>query len=318
MHIGLKIGLMKKSSFQNVIVILNPVAGKGTAINHLPAIKNLLAQNGLDLTVCLTEAPGHAAEIAQKFAKNENTAVIAAGGDGTCNEVINGLMQEQAALQAVFGVLPLGRGNDFSYGCGIPQDIEGAIDIIRKANISPLDVGLIRGGNYPEGRFFGNGVGVGFDTMVGLEAAKMPRVHDSMAYVFGALKTLIKFSDSPVIEVSYNGKTVTREVVQISLMNGSRMGGVFFMAPAAVNNDGKLDLCMVDRLSRTKLMKTIVHYTKGSQNTLDWVSFDRAEGFSLKAVKGGMVVHADGETICIDGKQLEISCLPAAINMLRP
>ena len=62
----------------------NPVAGKGTAIDHLPTIKDLLGQDGFDLTVCLTEAPGHAAEIAQRFAKHEHTAVIATGGDGTC------------------------------------------------------------------------------------------------------------------------------------------------------------------------------------------------------------------------------------------
>lgn len=308
---------MNKNNSNKIIVILNPIAGKGTAVNYLSQIEDRLKKNGRDFSVLLTEAPGHAMELAGNFAQDKNNVIIAAGGDGTCNEVINGLMKGRKDHIPIFGVLPLGRGNDFSYGCGIPPKFDSAMEIINYGEAAPLDVGLIKGGFYPKGRYFGNGVGIGFDTVVGLEAAKMPHVHDAMAYVFGALKTLIKFSDSPTVEISFNGKTATVEVIQISLMNGSRMGGLFYMAPDAVNSDGKIDLCVVNRLNRIKLLRTIIHYTKGTQENLDWVDFDRSDNFSLKAIKGGMVVHADGETICIDGKQLEVRCLPGALKMIQ-
>jgi len=302
---------------RNHFIILNPIAGKGTAEKRIPELKELLQAAGLEYTIHLTEAPGHAIDLAAQFAREANAAVIAAGGDGTSNEVINGLMQGKGETTPIFGVLPLGRGNDFSYGCGVSADLAGAVGIIAGGETGPIDVGLVTGGFYPEGRYFGNGIGVGFDTVVGLEAAKMKHVHDAMAYVLGALKTLIKFSTSPVIELSFNGKTTTAEVIQVSLMNGSRMGGLFFMAPDAVNSDGKLDLCMVSRLSRGKLMKTIVHYTKGTQKGLDWVTIDQATTYGLKALKGGMIVHADGETICTDGKELTVECVPGPLRILK-
>jgi YegS/Rv2252/BmrU family lipid kinase len=298
-------------------IILNPIAGKGAAEKRIPELKELFDAAGLDYSIHLTDAPGHAIELAEQFAREENAAIIAAGGDGTSNEVLNGLMRGKGDTTPIFGVLPLGRGNDFSYGCGVPSDLAGAVGIIAGGETGPIDVGLVTGGFYPEGRYFGNGIGVGFDTVVGLEAAKMKHVHDAMAYVLGALKTLIKFSESPVIELSFNGKTTTAEVIQISLMNGNRMGGLFFMAPDAVNSDGKLDLCMVSRLSRGKLMKTIIHYTKGTQKSLDWVTTDQSGAFGLKALKGGMIVHADGETICTDGKELQVECIPGPLRILK-
>ncbi len=299
------------------LIILNPIAGKGTAEKRIPELRGLFDTAGLDYTIYLTEAPGHAISLAKDLAREENAAVIAAGGDGTSNEVLNGLMTGKGENVPLFGVLPLGRGNDFAHGCGVPADLAEAVRIVAGGNPAPLDVGLVTGGFYPQGRYFGNGIGVGFDTVVGLEAAKMKHVHDAMAYVLGALKTLIKFSKSPVIELSFNGKIITAEVIQISLMNGTRMGGLFFMAPDAVNSDGQLDLCMVSRLSRGKLMKTIVHYTKGTQKNLPWVATDRAAAYGLKALKGGMIVHADGETICTDGKELMIECIPGPLRILK-
>ena len=216
----------------------------------------------------------------------------------------------------LFGVLPLGRGNDFAYGSKVPETVGDALAIIAEGKTSTMDIGLIKGGLYPEGRYFGNGIGIGFDTIVGLEAARMPHIHDALGYVLGTLKTLIKFSDSPLVEISYSGKTISLKTIQISIMNGRRMGGLFYMAPDAVNNDNLLDLCMVTHLSRGKLIKTIIHYTKGTQNGLPWITMDRAASFKIKAVTGTLKAHADGETICLDGRELEVECIPSPIRII--
>ena len=88
------------------------------------------------------------------------------------------------------------------------------------------------------------------------------------------------------------------------------------MAPEAVNNDGKLDLCMVTHLSRGKLIKTIIHYTKGTQRGLHGITMDRADSFSIKALKGSLIAHADGETICTESKELDVTCIPQPINIM--
>lgn len=301
---------------KNNIIIFNPSAGKGAALKKLPFVEAYFKKEKINYTLKFTEFSGHGIDIASSFAQDPNISIIAAGGDGTCNEVLNGLMKGRGDTTPLFGVLPMGRGNDFSYGGHVPAVLEEALDVIKVGNSSPLDLGLIKGGDYPEGRYFGNGVGVGFDTIVGLEAAKMPHVHDALAYVFGTVKTLIKFSASPEFEFQFNGKKTIHRAIQVSLMNGNRMGGLFYMAPDAINNDGLLDLCMVDHLTRLKLIKTVFHYTKGTQKGLPGITMDKANHFLMKALKGSFIVHADGETICIDGKELEISCIPSPIRII--
>ncbi len=275
-----------------------------------------MRKHNINYEIIFTESEGHAIKIAEAHAQDKDTVIIAAGGDGTCNEVINGLMLGKGKYNPSFGVLPLGRGNDFSYGSHVPPLLEDALKIIVEGNTSPIDIGLIKGGFFPEGRYFGNGIGVGFDTIVGLEAAKMSHIHDDLSYVLGTVKTLIKFSDSPEIEISYNGKTSLLRAIQISIMNGNRMGGLFYMAPDAINNDGQLDLCMVTHLNRRKLIRTVFRYTKGTQRGLPGITMDRSASFKLKALKGGMAAHADGETICLDGKELEIACIPGPVRII--
>lgn len=298
------------------LIIFNPAAGKGRSIEKLPVIHDFFNRMRLNYELIHTKEVGHATLIAEEHARDKNTAIVAAGGDGTCNEVINGLMKGKGDTQPVFGVLPLGRGNDFSYGGHVPAVVAEALEILVEGNTSPLDIGLITGGYYPEGRYFGNGIGCGFDTVVGLEAAKLKNVHDALAYVVGTVKTLIKFSASPEIEITYNEKSTTIQAIQISIMNGNRMGGLFYMAPDAINNDGLFDLCVVEHQNRRKLIKAIIHYTKGTQRGLPGISMDQSADFSLKALKGGMIVHADGETICVEGKQLEIKCIPGPIRII--
>ena len=94
-----------------------------------------------------------------------------------------------------------------------------------------MDVGRITGGDYPKGRYFANGVGIGFDTIVGLEAAKLKKVHGFMAYVIGAARTFLIYPKAPLVRLAHDNGLIEQESHQISIMNGKRMGGTFFMAP---------------------------------------------------------------------------------------
>jgi len=300
----------------NIWVILNPTAGKGKAIRQKPKIEKILKESGRNFQINLTESPGHAIEMIQNLAIHEDDIVVAAGGDGTCNEVVNGLLlrKEKFSKPPIFGLIPIGRGNDFSATPNLPLNIDDALKIILNGKISPLDAGIIKGGFFPEGRYFINGVGIGFDTKVGFEAAKM-KIKSGLTYMIGALKMLARFEPSPIIQIKYDNEEVTLSAVLVSIVNGRRMGGSFFMGPNAILDDGLLDICYVKHpAKRTYLLKIFSHYTKGTQSQCDGVFMARGLKFSLKALEGSMAVHCDGETICYDGKELEIECIPGALR----
>ncbi len=291
-------------------IIINPTAGKGSAEKYVPRIEEFFKDQNISCEIHLTERVGHAAGLA---AVHACSAVIAAGGDGTCNEVINGLMSRNPPR--VLGVLPIGSGNDFSFGNGLPSDLEKCLEIIRRKKQKSIDAGIVRGGDYPDGRYFGNGIGIGFDTQVGLEVAKMKRIHGAAAYTLGALKTLWKYPEAPLLEITRGDEVEQISPALVSIMNGKRMGGAFMMAPDSANDDGLFNYCMTRQGRRGRLLRDMVHYLKGTQHTLNDTFTGMSSSFHIKALKGSMAVHADGELICSEGKELEVICIPSALSI---
>ena len=291
------------------IVILNPVAGKGHAETRIPEIEAFFFEHKLPYEIILTERPGHAITLAEKYALMDDTIIVAAGGDGTCNEIINGLMHASKIIEdkiPAFGVLAIGRGNDFAYSADIPVGLGEDLMRIKDGTPVPMDVGEVKGGDYPDGRYFGNGLGIGFDAIVGFEAAKMNNVHGEMAYTLGALKTLIKYPVAPDLDINYGKKTVSISPALISVMNGRRLGGAFFMAPKGKMDDGLFDICMTKQGTRRKLLGAMIAYTKGAQGEREDTITARTEHIKVEALSGTLAVHADGETICEAGKRLDI------------
>ena len=298
-------------------IILNPIAGKGKAAKQRPKIERFLRESGRNFEIFITKGPGDALNMVRDLSMGADDVAVAAGGDGTCNEVINGLLtRPSASAPPIFGILPIGRGNDFSSTPGIPGDVEKALQVLIAAKVRPLDAGLVKGGFFPEGRFFVNGIGIGFDTKVGFEAAKM-KIKSGISYALGAMITVARYEPSPVIRIRYDENEVTLPAVLVSIVNGRRMGGSFFMGPNAILDDGLLDICYVQhQKSRLKLLNILLHYTKGTQGECEGVQFGKALRFHLEALEGGMAAHCDGETVCYDGKELEISCIPGALRLI--
>ena len=299
------------------LIIFNPNSANGTAVKKEPVIRGLLDEAGIDYSIVHTQAPGDAILFAER-AIGEYDSVIAAGGDGTANEVINGLLKAGKKMDELpfFGVFPIGRGNDFAFGAGIPKDLAAVAAGLAEWTPRPMDVGKITGGDYPEGRYFGNGIGIGFDTVVGLEAAKITWAQGFLSYLLGALKTMFLFYNAPLLKVEKETNVFERSLLQISVMNGTRMGGAFYMAPDAVNDDGFLDLCFVGEPKRIEMLGIIVKYMKGSQRESPYVEFDRASKLKVSSPESGLVIHADGETICTQGSEVDIECIPDALRVL--
>jgi len=300
------------------LIIANPVAGHGAGERLVPEVSRILSGHGLDFEIVQTKRPWHAAELAEAAAKAGAGTVVAMGGDGTANEVLNGLMSAKASGADSFAmaILTVGRGNDMAYGMGIPTSVEESCRTLVEGHRRTVDVGHVVGGLYPQGRYFGNGIGIGFDTIVGFEAAKMPRLTGFLAYFVAALKTIFLYYNAPLTRVETDGQTLTLPALMISVMNGQRMGGGFMMAPDGVPDDGMLDLCIVRQVSRVRILSLIVRFIQGTQYSQEPITGLRARTVRVTALEGSLPTHADGETLCTDGQRLEIRLLPRQIDVL--
>lgn len=299
-------------------IIYNPAANMGTAGKILPDVETLLREAGFEYDLALTEGPEHAHRLAQQAAEDGRPLVVAAGGDGTVNEVINGLMQAKLGGKndTVLAVLPVGRGNDFAYGADIPLGHAEAVKILVDGQARRIDIGLVSGGDYPQGRYFGNGVGLGFDTVVGFEAAKIKWLHGAASYILALVRTIFLYAKAPVYEVDMDGETLRQPFLMVSVMNGKRMGGMFHMAPESDDGDGMLDLCLAGQVPQIRILPLAAKFISGSQAGHPAIRMARARKVVIRAVDGSIPAHADGETICENGQSLTIELLPAQLNVL--
>jgi YegS/Rv2252/BmrU family lipid kinase len=298
--------------------IVNPVAGQGSGRLALPEIERLSADNSMDCEIIRTKHPGHAIDLANEAASAGFEIVVAVGGDGTSNEVLNGLMKawSQGYRSTKMGIIGIGRGNDFAYGFGIPPGLQPGFQIILDGQYRHMDVGLVTGGDYPNGRFFGNGVGIGFDAVVGFEAMKLTHLHGFMNYVVAALRTIFLFFNARLVQIEYSDTVITQPSLMVSIMNGRRMGGGFMMAPDAITDDGMLDLCIAGQLSRIGILTMIPRFMKGTQATQPQIKTARTAKVRVTALEGVLPAHADGETICTAGKELQIELIKQPLEIL--
>jgi YegS/Rv2252/BmrU family lipid kinase len=301
-------------------IIVNPISGRGAGEKSIPAIRQRLGDLGLSYDLQQTEHPGHAIQLAKEAAAAGCEAVIGVGGDGTANEIINGLMQaKQSGGQApAMGMLAVGRGNDFAFGAGIPSGLEAGFQVLAENHRQKIDIGIATGGDYPKGRYFGNGVGIGFDAVVGFEALKLTRLTGFLSYIVAALKTIFLYFKAPTVRIEFEGQALELPALMVSVMNGRRMGGGFMMAPDASPADGLFDLCIARQVSRGRIFTLIPHFMKGDQATQEAISTARARQVRVTALAGALPAHADGETLCVAGEQLAIECLAAQIELICP
>jgi YegS/Rv2252/BmrU family lipid kinase len=300
------------------LLIVNPTSGRGFAGRSLPLLEQELKKYNIDYKLVLTERPWHAAELAEQGARDGYEAVIIASGDGTANEVLNGLMRAKLAGfdKTAMGQVAMGTGNDFAYGMGIPGGVEAGCKILAENYRRRMDVGIVKGGDYPEGRYFGNGVGIGFDAATGFVAAKIRWTRGLLLYLIAAIETIFVYYKAPTVKLIYDDKEMDISPLMLSIMNGRRMGGGFFFAPNGDPGDGTFDLCIARSASQLRIFGLIPYFMKGTQATQKEVTMAQARKVKVTAVQGTLPVHCDGETVCFEGKELTIELLPAQVEFI--
>ncbi|MBN1537879.1 MAG: diacylglycerol kinase family lipid kinase [Anaerolineales bacterium] len=300
-------------------IIVNPISGRGAGGKSIPFIQKNLLDAGLEIDLETTERPCHATELAQKAVAEGYEIVVSVGGDGTANEVINGLMAAKESLGhcSSMGIIGVGRGNDFAFGMGIPTGLEPGCQTLIANNRRMIDIGKATSEDYPQGRYFGNGVGIGFDAVVGFVAVKMKRLSGFPSYIVAALKTVFLYYHAPFVKITIdNGESFEISSLMISIMNGRRMGGGFLMAPDSISNDGKFDLCIAREVDRLRIFSLIPHFMRGTQMTQKEIRFLRTSEVSVNAIRGHLPSHADGETISVEGKHITAQIIPNQLEII--
>ena len=300
-------------------VIVNPISGHGLGEKSIPQIESSMRESGLDFTLVRTERVWHAAELAEGAAREGYDVIVCASGDGTVNECINGIMIAKKAgyKNVAFSVLGIGTGNDFAGGTGIPTNLDDGLKALKENNRKKIDIGIVKGGYNPDGRYFGNGIGVGFDAAVGNEAVKVRWTRGLPAYLIGVIKTVFLYYNPAQVEIVLDDKETIKQVsLMISVMNGKRMGGGFKMAPESKPDDGLFDLCIAESASKARIFALIPHFLRGTQASQPEVKMRRAKKVTIKSLDKTFPAHADGEFICLEGTDLALDLLPLELEII--
>lgn len=294
-------------------IIANPVAGRGAGDRAVPRVERILSGYGLDFDIVRTERPWHAADLAEEAIAAGYDVVVALGGDGTSNEVLNGLMRARLAGMGTcaMGVLCVGTGNDFAYGAGIPTNLEAGCQALAQGHTRWMDVGRVVGM-----RYFGNGIGIGFDAVVNLQAVRMTRVRGFLRYFLAALRTLLFYYHAPLTTIQADEQTIVQPTLMTSVMNGRRMGGGFLMTPHAAPDDGFFDFCIAAKMNQLQMLSFVPRFMRGTQVGKRRITMGRARRVVVTCEESGLVAHADGETLCLDAHRLELELLPRQIEVI--
>ncbi len=299
-------------------IIVNPISGRGLGEKSIPRIKAFCESRSMDYTLVCTERPWQAAEMAEQAAREHYDVMVCASGDGTFNEALNGLMHARAAgfNHTALGVISIGTGNDFAGGVGIPTTLEESLETLALNKRRKVDIGKVSGGDYPEGRYFGNGIGIGFDAAVGFAALQLRFLRGLPAYLIGAIQTVFFYYKPPRLKIVMDNETIDQHSLMVSVMNGQRMGGGFRMAPNGDPHDGLFDLCIAETAGKLRIFGLIPLFIQGKQEGQPEIKMRRSRKVTVTAIQGDFPAHADGETLCLNGKELVLELIPDALEVI--
>lgn len=286
-------------------IILNPNAG---SVESLDALRERLGALP-ETEVCPTDHEGHAGELTRQAVEEGIELVVAAGGDGTLNELVNGLSADFGRTR--LGLLPLGTGNDFARSIGVPDDLDGAIAVLREGRTRKIDVGraLVGGKN----RWFLNMAVGGFSGVVSEKASEAKERWGPLAYMRGAVDAwpeLTAFETSIVLNGAERLQIATYNIV---ISNGRYVAAGIPVAPQAEVDDGLFEVMIAPETTIPNLALLVPQVLLGQHLNSDLLIFRRATRIEIESTPP-MAFNVDGELLDEASAVFEVH--PRALEMV--
>ena len=295
--------------------IVNPVAGAGKTGRKWPQVMELLKSIGLHFEHDLTEAPGHAIELAKSAARKGYELVVSVGGDGTINEVVNGLYDSGNLGDVTLGIISMGTGGDYVRTVGIPRVYQEACQCLKSPRKLAVDLGAVEymsNGKMVK-RLFVNFAGLGFDAeIVRRTTQEFKALGGTASYLMGLFTTLLCYKNKE-ISLVVDGEAVVKRICTVLMNNGKYGGGGMLTAPDADIADGFLDVVIIGDLSKPDLLWSLPRIYKGTHLTHPKVTIKRAREVEIRSARP-LPLQADGELLGEVPARFHI--LPAALNIV--
>lgn len=270
-------------------IILNPVSGNGRSLRILPKIIDWAEKRNsadvIDFELFMTIAPGDGIKLARICRFRRFGKVIVVGGDGTVNEVGS----ELVGSETVMGVIPGGSGNDFYKMLGNDGRLIGGFETAFFGNPHDVDTGLINR------RPFFNSVGIGFDAEVAVRASQAKSLSGMPVYLSALLRSLRNLH-AIELQIEMDRIRIETKAILVCVGNGRSSGGGFYLTPHASFDDGFFDICIIEAMPKSKVLRYLPRTLNGSHVRLSGVRIYRSKNVAISSNEE-FPMHIDGEPV---------------------
>jgi YegS/Rv2252/BmrU family lipid kinase len=284
-------------------LIFNPAAGKGKAALVWPKIKQIFDASKVNYDFVTTTKRGDGTPLATAAVQAGYDTIVAVGGDGLANEVLNGIGEK-----TTFGIIPCGEGNDFLKMFGQTfADVEANCQAIINGKTRKIDIGVING------RLFLNMIGIGFDGEVAERKAQTSKYLSGFyAYLVQIFPLLLTYKPKTV-QIKMNGVQLKADILLLTIGNGRYSGGGFKLTPEAELDDGLFDVCLSKYPGRFTVLTSIAKVPKGEHTKLPFATMFRTATIDISSDQP-LAAHVDGEILKECCYQIKI--LPLRLNII--
>ncbi|MBU0488741.1 MAG: diacylglycerol kinase family lipid kinase [Bacteroidetes bacterium] len=302
----------------NWLIIVNPNAGNKKCGNDWPQIRTIIESNLPDPEFLLTTRRLEAIGFAENAVKQGFRKIAVAGGDGTLNEVVNGIMNcnEISDGEVMVGMIPVGTGNDWCRMYDIPFDYSEAIEIIKREKTALQDIGSVSfsDSGVSLNRWFINVTGLGYDAVVAMKTNKDKErgKGTSLAYKMNMFSCLLSYKTLKS-KITIDGNSIDRAVFSMNVGVCKYNGGGMIQVPEAIPDDGILDLTIINKIARWKVVANTKKLYNGTIKSLPFVEIYKAKDIKIEA-GGRMYIEVDGESLGTD--PFHFTIVPSAIRVV--
>lgn len=276
---------------RRILIIINPVAGKGKSINLLQSIKEKLGYlEDIEIKIIISAYKGNIQEIVQENFEEGFREFIAVGGDGTLSELINGI-KYRANDKCKIAIIPTGTGNDFIRNFEREYTFDAIISRVIRNEYYSVDVGCVNDW------YFINTCTFGIDGPIVKDTEKFKNIiPGSPAYFLSTIKNALTFKSNRV-RIEIDGRVIEDEYLLIAIGNGKYIGGGMKICPDAFPNDGMLEICLVQSVSKFKFAKEFAKIYEGRLKEIDQVSYQNGNTIEITNFGVPYYVNADGNIV---------------------